>query len=78
MSIHPIITESEADTENQLYKIKEDIRALKLAIKDDIHFLDVKIERSKGEIYKTMFFWTNVVQVIAILGAVLAMVEFMR
>ena len=47
-----------------------------LSTKEDIHRLELKIEQSKGDIYKAMF-WTSIVQLLAILGGVLAIVKFM-
>ena len=47
-----------------------------LATKDDIHKLELKIEDSKGDLYKAMFF-TSIIQLLAILGGVLAIVKFM-
>lgn len=46
-----------------------------LATKEDIYRLELKIEQSKGDIYKAMF-WTGIVQLLAILGGVLAIVKF--
>ena len=43
--------------------------------KEDIHRLELKIEESKGDLYKAMF-RTSVVQLLAILGGVLAIVKF--
>lgn len=47
-----------------------------LSTKEDIHRLELKVEQSKGGIYKAMF-WTGIVQLLAILGGVLAIVKFM-
>lgn len=47
-----------------------------LSTKEDIHRLELKVEQSKGDIYKAMF-WTGIVQLLAILGGVLAIVKFM-
>jgi len=47
------------------------------ATKDDIHQLALKIEQTKGDLYKAMFV-TGIVQLIAILGGVLAIVKFMK
>lgn len=44
--------------------------------KEDIHRLELKIEQSKGGIYKAMF-WTSIIQLLAILSGVLAIVKFM-
>ena len=46
------------------------------ATKEDIYKLELKIEQSKNDIYKAMF-WTGIVQLLAILGGVLAIVKFM-
>jgi hypothetical protein len=55
------------DTEDQLDKIRR-----------DIHSLAIKIEQSKGDFYKAMFFLTIIVQVLVILAGVLAIAKFMR
>lgn len=47
-----------------------------LSAKDDIHRLELKVEQFKGDIYKAMF-WTSIVQLMAILACVLAIVKFM-
>jgi len=54
-----------------------DIKKQSHATKDDIHHLELKIEQTKGDLYKAMF-WTGIVQLIAILGGVLAIVKFMK
>ncbi len=46
-----------------------------LSTKEDIHRLELKLEQSKTDIYKAIY-WTTIVQVIAILGGVLAIVKF--
>ena len=46
-----------------------------LSTKDDIHHLELKLEQSKTDIYKAIY-WTTIVQLIAILGGVLAIVKF--
>lgn len=46
------------------------------ASKEDIHRLELKVEQTKNDIYKAMF-WTSVVQLLAILGGVLAIIKFM-
>jgi len=45
--------------------------------KDDIHRLELKLEQTKSDIYKAMF-WTGLVQLLAILGGVMAIVRFMK
>ncbi len=57
--------------------VEVDAKKLFLATKDDIHNLELKIEQSKGDIYKAMF-WTGIVQLITMLGGVMAIVKFMR
>ena len=60
--------------------VKEDILAhtseYKSLWKDDFHLLDKRILESKNDMYKAMFI-TGLVQLIAILGGVLAIVKFM-
>ena len=46
-----------------------------LSTKEDICRLKLKIEQSKNDLYKAMF-WTNIVQLLAILGGVMAIVKF--
>ncbi len=67
------VVEQEFRNEKQALTTKEDIRS----IKDNLHALELKIEQSKGDIYKAMF-WTGIVQLIAILSGVLAIVKFMK
>lgn len=47
-----------------------------LSTNEDIHRLELKVEQSKGDIYKAMF-WNSIVQLMAILAGVLAIVKFM-
>lgn len=54
-------------------ELKDERRAC--ATKEDIHRLELKIEQSKGDLYKAMF-WTSIVQLLAIFGGVLAIVKF--
>lgn len=63
----------ELKNEKQALPTKEDIYNLK----EDIHRLELKVEQSKGDIYKAMF-WTSIVQLLAILGGVLAIIKFMQ
>lgn len=64
------VVEHEFKNEKQALSTKEDIRNLK----DSIHLGELKIEQSKGDIYKAMF-WTGIVQLLAILGGVFAIVK---
>ena len=70
------VVEQEFKNEKQALSTKEDIRILREDLKDDIHSLELKIEQSKGDIYKAMFV-SGIVQLLAILGGVLAMVKNM-
>lgn len=63
----------DVDNKKQLLATKDDIHSLK----GDIHHLELKVEQSKVDIYKAMF-WTGIVQLIAILGGVLAIVKFIK
>lgn len=45
-----------------------------IATREDIHKLELKIEQSKSDLYKAMFL-SSVVQLLAILGGVLAIVK---
>lgn len=56
--------------------VREDIVRIREDLKKDIHHLEIKVEQSKGDLYKAMF-WTSIVQLITILGGVLAIVKFM-
>ena len=57
--------------------LKSELRneRLTLSTKEDIYRLELKIEQSKSDLYKAMF-WTSTVQLLAILGGVLAIVKF--
>ena len=66
------VVEQELKNEKQTLSTKEDIRS----VKEDIHRLELKVEQSKGDIYKAMF-WTSIVQLLA-LGGVLAIMKFMQ
>jgi len=46
-------------------------------VEKEIHLLELKIEQTKGDIYKAMFV-SGVIQLIAILSGVLAIVKFMK
>lgn len=60
--------------------VKEDVKAstndYKSFWKDDFNLLDKRILKSKNDMYKAMFL-SGVVQLIAILAGVLAIVKFM-
>src|SRR5882672_2295022 len=47
--------------------LKDDIHSFELKVVGDTHSLELRIEQSKNDIYKAMF-WTGIAQLIAILG----------
>ncbi len=58
--------------------IKENELAKKqLASKDDIRSLEIKLEQSKTDILRQMYI-TNLLQLLAIIGSVVAIVKYMR
>ncbi|MDQ6813228.1 MAG: hypothetical protein M3040_05805 [Bacteroidota bacterium] len=59
--------------EKQAISTKEDIQNLK----DSIHRLELKIEQSKGNIYKALFV-SGIVQLLAILSGVLAIAKYIQ
>lgn len=66
--------------EKQTLSTKEDIQTVKediQTVKDSIHLLELKVEQSKGDIYKAIF-WTGLLQLLSILGGVLAIVKFLH
>lgn len=67
------VVEQELKNEKQTLSTKEDI----LTVKDSIHLLELKVEQTKGDIYKAIF-WTGILQLLSILGGVLAIVKFIR
>lgn len=71
------VVEQEFKNEKQALSTKDDIRNLREDLKNNLHSLELKIEQSKGDIYKAMFV-SGLVQLLAILGSVLAIVKNMR
>jgi hypothetical protein len=57
--------------------VESEARRRLLATRDDIHQLELKIERSKVDVYKAMFL-SGVLQLLAILSGVLAIVKWMK
>ncbi len=60
----------ELKNERQASATKEDVSH----VREDIHKLELKLEQSKADVYKAIF-WTGIVQLLAILGGVLAIVK---
>lgn len=76
------VVEFELKNDKQVSATKEDVHQLNVkidttasSVREDIHKLEIKLEQSKGDIYKAMF-WTGIVQLLAILGGVLAIMKF--
>jgi hypothetical protein len=67
------VVEQELKNEKQTLSTKEDIQT----VKDSIHLLELKIEQTKGDIYKAIF-WTGIIQLLSILAGVLAIVKLMH
>ncbi len=44
--------------------------------KDEIHRLELKIEQTKGEVTKAIF-WASLIQFLAIVGSVIGIISFM-
>ncbi|MEJ7681852.1 MAG: hypothetical protein WKG06_29190 [Segetibacter sp.] len=67
-------------TKDDIQTVKEDIQSVKediLTIKDSIHVLELKVEQTKGDIYKAIF-WTGILQLLSILGGVLVILKFIH
>jgi len=74
------VVEQEFRNEKQTLSTKEDIQTVKediQTVKDSIHLLELKVEQTKGDIYKAIF-WTGLLQLLSILGGVLAIVKFLH
>ena len=82
--VHCLEAKIKEDIHSLEAKIKKDIHSLEAEIKEDIRSLDVKIEKSSVKIEQSKagiskaIFWSGIVQLMAILGGVLAIVKFMR
>jgi hypothetical protein len=50
--------------------------ATKEFMKDEIHRLEIKLEQTKGEVTKAIF-WANLIQFLAIVGSVIGIISFM-
>lgn len=71
------VVEHEFKHERQALSTKDDIRFLREDLKNDLHSVELKIEQSKGNMYKAMFV-SGLVQLVAISGGVLSIVKNMR
>jgi hypothetical protein len=74
------VVEFEVRQDSHAHSTKEDIRIIEGDIRKvelEVHKLELKLEQTKSDIYKAIF-WTSLVQLIAILGGVLAIVKAMK
>ena len=69
--------ERELDARIQALATKEDIRELSLATKKDIEVLSLATKNEIRNLYKTIYL-SGLVQFIAIVASILAIVKFMR
>ncbi len=67
------VVEQELKNEKQTLSTKENIQT----IKESIHLVELKVEQTKGDIYKAIF-WTGILQLLSILRGVLAIVKFIH
>ncbi len=63
--------------------VKEDIKgenlselATKSFVKDEIHMLELKLEQTKGELTKAIF-WAGLIQFLAIVGSLFGLINLM-
>jgi len=74
------VVEQGFKNEKQTLSTKDDIQTVKddiQTVRQSIHLLELKVEQTKGDIYKAIF-WTGLLQLISILGGVLAIVKFLH
>ena len=64
---------SSLENDRKSLATKMDVHSLEI----QIHSLELKIEQFKTDIYKAIF-WSNIGQLIAILGGMLAIVRFLK
>src|SRR6266404_4791450 len=75
--IHHRERKIEKDIFSLEHKIGNDIHSLELKMEHSINSVELKIEQSKVDNHKAMF-WTGIVQLLAILGGMMALLKFMR
>lgn len=69
--------ESKAESKINDYIKENELAKKQLASKDDIRSLEIKLEQSKTDILRQMYV-TNILQLLAIIGSVVAIVKYMR
>lgn len=67
------VVEQGFKNEKQTLSTKDDIQT----VRQSIHLLELKVEQTKEDIYKAIF-WTGLLQLLSILGGVLAIVKFLH
>lgn len=55
---------------------RNDGLATKQSVKDETHRLELKVEQTKGEVTKAIF-WTSLIRFLAIVGSVIGILSFM-
>jgi|SRR5450631_1315138 hypothetical protein len=75
--IHSLRSELKEDIHSLRSELKEEINSSRLEFKNDIHLLELKVGQFKDDIHKAIY-RAGVVQFIAIISAVLAIVKFIR
>ncbi len=64
------------ERQNQKFELKAASLATKEFVKDEIHRLELKVEQTKNEVTKAIF-WTSLIQFLAIVGAIVGIISFM-
>jgi hypothetical protein len=72
------VTAGEDNINMQPSATKNDINSLEIKMERSINSLELKIEQSKSDIYKAMFWMGIIVQIMVILGGMMALLKFMR
>ena len=77
LDIHALSVATKNDINALSISTKNDIHALSIATKNDIHALSIATKNDIRDLYKTIYL-SGLVQFIAIVASVLAIVKFMR
>lgn len=64
------------ERQNQRFELKSTSLASQEFVKDEIHRLELKVEQTKSEVTKAIF-WTSLIQFLAIVGSVIGIISFM-
>ena len=60
----------------EIIATKEFVRGEILAVKEEIHRVELKVEQTKSDLTKAIF-WTSLIQFLAIIGSVVGIISFM-